>query len=305
MISMGIQLLAVAKRKKLWYNGENLCKEADMSRSPKNLILSLLALTVACAAVWLAMLGSRQARLEETGPLETEQTLPRPPENPYEESDFYKKDGFVYCSAVDAKVGVDVSAHQGRIDWQAVKEAGVDFAMIRVGYRGYDLGGIYIDECFEANMEGALAAGLDVGVYFYSQAISVTEALEEAELVLEAVEGYELTWPVVFDWECIGEAARTWDLSAKTVTACTAAFCDAVEKAGYIPAFYFNQSMSQTTFRLRELQQYDFWLAQYNEAMTFPYDVAMWQYTNRGTVPGIDVTVDLNLSFRDYGQETK
>lgn len=275
-----------------------------MSRNLKILILSVLGLATVCIIVWLLVLNN-QFITEPKETEQTEQTLPAPPANPYEEGDFYVEDGFVSCSAVDARTGVDVSAHQGEIDWQAVKEAGVDFAMIRVGYRGYDLGGTYVDEYFEANMEGALAAGLEVGVYFYSQAISVEEALEEAELVLEAIEGYDLTYPVVFDWECIGEVARTWNLSARTVTECTIAFCDAVEKAGYIPAFYFNQSMSHSTFRLRELQQYDFWLAQYSDAMTFRYDVDMWQYTNEGTVPGIDVAVDLNLSFRDYEREKK
>lgn len=274
-----------------------------MGKDKKTLIFSLLALAAAGVIIWL--LARNLTRPEEPLPTETQATLPAPPENPYEASDFYEENGFIRCSAVDGRIGVDVSAHQGEIDWQAVRQAGVEFAMIRVGYRGYDQGGTYVDEYFEANITGALEAGLEVGVYFYSQAISVEEALEEAELVLDEIQDYPLTYPVVFDWECIGEAARTWDVDSRTVTDCTMAFCDAVEQAGYIPGFYFNQSMSRTTFRLRELQDYDFWLAQYNDAMTFRYDVALWQYTNEGTVPGITGSVDLNLSFRDYGAEPK
>lgn len=274
-----------------------------MGKDKKTVIFSLLALAAAGVIIWL--LARNLTRPEEPLPTETQATLPAPPENPYEASDFYEENGFIRCSAVDGRIGVDVSAHQGEIDWQAVRQAGVEFAMIRVGYRGYDQGGTYVDEYFEANITGALEAGLEVGVYFYSQAISVEEALEEAELVLDEIQDYPLTYPVVFDWECIGEAARTWDVDSRTVTDCTMAFCNAVEQAGYIPGFYFNQSMSHTTFRLRELQDYDFWLAQYNDAMTFRYDVALWQYTNEGTVPGITGSVDLNLSFRDYGRDEK
>lgn len=230
-------------------------------------------------------------------------TLPPPDPNPYTASDFYREGEFIRCSAVDALVGVDVSSHQKDIDWNAVAAAGVDYAMIRVGYRGYDLGGLYVDEKWEQNVTGALAAGLDVGVYFYSQAISVEEALEEAELVLDNIKQYDITFPVVFDWECVGADARTYDAASRLVTDCTLAFCETIEDAGYRPMFYFNQSMAMDTFRLRELKDYDFWLAQYADTMTFAYDVQMWQYTNAGQVPGIGVDVDLNLSFVDYRED--
>lgn len=231
---------------------------------------------------------------------ETEPTLPLPAPNPYTESDFYRDGNFLRCSAVDAKVGIDVSSHQEEIDWQAVKDAGVDYAIIRVGWRGYSQGGLNEDACATANLQGAKDVGLPVGVYFYSQAISVEEARAEAAMVLDIIDGWEITYPVVYDWEWVGGDARTAQVSSRTVTDCTLAFCEAVEAAGYTPAFYFNQDLARTTFRLRELQQYDFWLAQYADAMTFDYDVAMWQYTCTGSVPGIPGDVDLNLSFRDY-----
>lgn len=139
-----------------------------------------------------------------------------------------------------------------------------------------------------------------MGVYFYSQAISVEEAREEAEVVLEFLDGWEITYPVVFDWEWVSADARTAEVSSRMVTDCTLEFCRMVEEAGYTPAVYFNQDLAQNTFRLRELQAYDFWLAQYEDAMTFSYDVDMWQYSCTGSVPGITGNVDLNLCFKQY-----
>ncbi len=264
--------------------------------SPKALLLGLLALVAAAGLLLLLLFSSR---LRSRTP-ETEPTLPPPPANPYQASDFYVEGGFVRCSAVPVKTGIDVSSHQGEINWDAVKEAGVEYAMIRVGFRGYDEGGVHEDSFAQANLKGATEAGLPVGVYFYSQATTVEEAQEEAAFVLDCIEGWEITYPVVFDWEWVDDEARTGDTSSRMVTDCTLAFCGAVEAAGYKPAFYFNQDLAKTTFRLRELTDYDFWLAQYQEAMTFAYDVAMWQYTCTGTVPGITGDVDVNLCFRNY-----
>lgn len=221
--------------------------------------------------------------------------------SPYQEEDFYQQDGFIHCSQSPVSlVGVDVSSHQGVIDWQAVADAGVDFAIIRVGYRGYTTGGINEDERYYANMEGALAAGLDVGVYFYSQAISTQEAREEAQFVLDRLGGYEITYPIIFDWEQGDQEERTDNVDNETLTNCAIAFCDAIETYGYRAGCYFNQSFGYDRFDLRELEDYDFWLAEYNTHQSFLYDVELWQYTNMGTVPGIDATVDLNLCFVDY-----
>ncbi len=240
------------------------------------------------------------------GPASTQPpTEPPPPANPYSEADFYEEDGFIRCSAAQTWVGIDVSSHQEEIDWQAVKNAGVDYAMIRVAWRGYTEGGLNVDAYAEENLRGATEAGLPVGVYVYSQAVSVEEAREEAAFVLELIAGWEITYPVVFDWEWVGGDARTAETDGETVTACTQAFCQMVEAAGYTPAFYFNQDLASTTFDLSLLQTYDFWLAQYSDAMTFPYDVAMWQYTCTGQVDGVSGDVDINLCFRNYEDDSK
>lgn len=263
----------------------------------RRLLLSLLALAVSAGLIFFLVRGVRQG-LDTTEP-----TLPPPPKNPYLESDFYKEDGFIRCSRVDGKVGIDVSDHQGEIDWHAVKEAGVEYAMIRVGWRGYGGGSLNVDTCAVANYQGAREAGIPVGVYFYSQAVSTWEAVQEAKLVLQTIRDWEITYPVVYDWEWVSEEARTGQTDSRTVTDCTKAFCDTVAAAGHIPAFYFNQDLASNTFQLRELKDYDFWLAQYAPAMTFAYDVAMWQYSCTGSVPGIEGDVDLNLCFKNYEAE--
>ena len=172
-----------------------MAKSQKNQKNFKALLLGFMGLAGAGVAILLCL-----SRLGFSSEPVVEETLPPPPENPYTESDFYVQDGFVYCSAVDAKTGIDVSSHQEVIDWATVAQSGVDYAMIRVGYRGYDQGGVHIDSYAEANLQGALDAGLPVGVYFYSQAISVEEAREEAEVVLEFLDGWEITYPVVFDW---------------------------------------------------------------------------------------------------------
>lgn len=227
----------------------------------------------------------------------TEVTLPP---NPYSAADFsLDSRGYVVCSAGSTRLGIDVSEHQGEIDWQAVADAGIQYAYIRVGYRGYDQGGVYEDDLAQANYEGAAAAGLQVGAYFYSQAVSPEEAREEAQFVARIVKNWKLSYPVVYDWEWVSSDARTGSMTAEAVTACTQAFCREIQKQGYEAAFYFNQHLAENTFLLEELTDYEFWLAQYEDALTFPYRVKMWQFTASGTVPGISGNVDVNLYFED------
>lgn len=198
-----------------------------------------------------------------------------------------------------ARVGVDVSAYQGEIDWKQVADSGVEFAMIRCGYRGYSKGVIVPDKTFEQNIRGALDAGLEVGVYFFSQAIDTWEAREEADYVLEAIRDYSITYPVAFDWEFIDSSeARTSGMSATDVTNCAGVFCDMVAQAGYTPTVYFNQDVGYLTYQLDQLNQFPFWLAEYRQTPTFYYHFDLWQYTHRGSVPGIEGSVDLNLDFR-------
>lgn len=227
------------------------------------------------------------------------------PANPYAAEDFVTVNGFLtYRGDASSYVGVDVSSYQGEIDWQRVADAGVQFAMIRAGYRGYTEGVLHEDEYFRQNMEGALTAGLEVGVYFFSQALNGEEALEEAEFLLELIGDYEFTYPVVFDWEKqSAETSRTREVTGTAMTACTVAFCRAVEEAGYLPMVYFSPSKGYLELDLKQLLDWPFWLANYTagwSATSFRYDFAMWQYASDGQVDGIAGKVDLNLCLTDF-----
>ena len=231
--------------------------------------------------------------------------------NEYNSDAFIRRDSghitYEY-GGLEAIPGVDVSSFQGEIDWQQVKDSGMEFAMIRVGFRGYGTAGNMMpDKYFEQNLAGAKAAGLKVGVYFFSQAVNMEEAREEAQYVLDALGGTQLEYPIVFDWERItnGDAARTDGLSGKAVTLCAKAFCDTVAAAGYTPAVYFNQTLGYLSLELEELDEYAFWLASYNSKPGFHYHFDLWQYTSKGRVPGIQGDVDLNLSFRDFSAGSK
>ena len=232
---------------------------------------------------------------------ETEPTLPPPEANPYGVNDFqYDDDNFLTCLSGDYMVGIDVSRYQFDIDWQQVADAGVEFAMIRVGFRGYETGAIAEDAYAKANLKGALKAGLQVGVYFFSQAITPEEAAEEAQYVLDYITGYDVTMPVVFDWELPNtENPRTLEVDARTLTDCALEFCRVIEEGGYTPMVYFNTHQARDDLYIAELTDYPFWLALYTPRMRFPYKVQMWQYTDSGTIPGIDAKVDLNIWLID------
>lgn len=201
---------------------------------------------------------------------------------------------------LSADLGVDVSSYQGWIDWEAVAGSGVDYAILRAGYRGYSHGDTKADDYFPYNLEAATAAGLDVGVYYFSQALTEEEAVAEAQEVLALVEGYELSYPIYFDWETVESSnARTDTISSTELTACARAFCETIEAAGYQAGIYFNLSTAFQLYHLGELLDYEFWLAEYRDTPTYPFKIHMWQYTDAGTVPGINANVDLNLSFRE------
>lgn len=210
---------------------------------------------------------------------------------------------YVENSEVTSLLGVDVSVHQDDIDWETVKSSGIDFAMIRLGFRGYGTGEAQLDENYAQNIEGARNAGLDAGVYFFSQAITVDEAIEEAQMVVDSLKGLDVNYPVVYDWEIIyDDTARTDDVPVDTLTDCCVAFCEAIKDAGYTPMIYQNKKTTMFKLDLERLTDYDFWLAEYNSEPTYYYDFAMWQYTSEGSVPGIKGNVDLNISFKDYAK---
>ena len=227
----------------------------------------------------------------------TEATLPPPEANPIGLGDFYMEGDYLTCLTTPSVLGIDVSVWQGNIDWEQVKAAGVEFAMIRVGYRGSEQGVLLDDENAQANYAGATAAGIKVGAYLFSQSISVEEAEEEAAFLLNRIQDWNVEMPVVYDWEYIDETSRTAKVEARTLTDCTIAFCDKIAKAGYQPMVYFNSDHSKNNVYIRELTQYPFWLARYDTVLDYPYKVDMWQYTETGRVPGIDGNVDINLYF--------
>lgn len=199
--------------------------------------------------------------------------------------------------------GIDVSKYQGSIDWEAVKEAGTGYAILRAGYRGYDTGALKPDEFFEEYIEGATAAGIPVGVYFFSQATTAEEAVEEANYLLEAIAPYEVTWPLVFDMEDIdGTDTRIQSLTAEEITDITLAFCDTVSAAGHTPMVYGNVSWFLARLQLSRLAEVDKWFAQYRPQPYYPYEFSLWQYTHTGTLPGIEGDVDFNLAFKNYAE---
>ena len=197
--------------------------------------------------------------------------------------------------------GIDVSIFQGTIDWAAVAEDGVDFAMLRIGGRGYESGEIYEDDSFLSNLHGAADNGLRVGAYFFSQAVNPEEAAEEAEYVLgilrDLPEG-SVTMPVAFDWEMIeGDEARTVGVDAQTLTSCALAFCSRIAAGGYEPMVYAYRYLAYDMYDLSALLPYPLWISTLDGNPDFYYSFDMWQYTENGYVNGIETRVDRNLYF--------
>ena len=230
------------------------------------------------------------------------------PRTSFSRSQFYKDDeGRVTYSGGYFTHGIDVSGHKQDIDWEAVAGDGIDFAIIRAGGRFYGKDGsgdVYEDSYFDRNMQGAIDAGLDVGAYFFSNAITVEEAIEEADLLLSKLEPYReyVTYPVVCDWEYLGgNDSRAYGVDAKVITQCVDAFCSRVEEAGYIPMFYFNKYCGYVKMDLSRLTRYHFWYAEYASYPSSIYDFQFWQYSSSGKVAGISSGVDMDLCFVPFG----
>ena len=219
--------------------------------------------------------------------------------NPEVKKHDYKDDFFVHNGHLltyegddnyTSRLGVDVSEHQGYVDWQTLKDNGFSFAFIRLGYRGYGQEGrICLDKEFHRNIQNAQAAGFDVGVYFFAQAVNEEEAREEADFVLQNLQGYTLQLPVVYDPESIlDDEARTDNVSGEQFTKNTEVFCSAVAEAMLWEAFELD---------LEKLSEYPLWYADYEPAPQTPYHFRFWQYTNVGQVPGITGNADLNIEM--------
>lgn len=226
--------------------------------------------------------------------------------NTYDTEKFNNENGLVTYNDEKALLGIDVSSYQETIDWAQVKESGIEFVMIRAGYRGATRGALREDTNFQTNYNGAKEAGLKVGVYFFSQAITEAEAEEEAGYVLQLLQGKELDYPVVFDWEIAEvldngvDISRTKSVTGDEVTAFAQAFCKKIDKAGFNAAVYFNRNLAYEYYDLEEIDQFDFWLAEYRPIPAFYYDFQIWQYSDNAQVRGIPTPVDINISFKEY-----
>lgn len=228
-------------------------------------------------------------------------------QNTYDKSKFvYEKPFMKYMENGKEKsyLGIDLSSKSGDVNFYRLKNAGCDYVMIRVGSRGYSSGRIVMDEKHQDYLAKAEKAGLDIGVYFYSQAVTEEEIFEEVDAVIEAIKDYDVTYPVVFDMEQVeGDFARTDALDVDTRTLLAKTFLAEIEDAGYKPMLYGNKEWLLTKFNLEELQEYDVWLDQTSNTPDYPYQYQMWQYTQKGTVNGVEELTGLSVSMVDYSEE--
>lgn len=225
------------------------------------------------------------------------------PRHDYDLERFYlDDDGYMRYSSdtvPKTRIGLDISNFQGEIDWETLgKEREIDFIMMRVGYRGYSEGGLMLDDAFGANAQAAEEQRIDIGVYFFSQAVSYEEGVEEAEFVISNIKERKITYPVVIDTEKMEvDGARANDITNEERTDAIVGFCETIKEAGYTPMIYANRNWYAQNLDMDRLGEYQLWLAQYANVPDFPYRFTGWQYTSEGTVPGISGVVDLNLWF--------
>ncbi|MCD7836299.1 MAG: glycoside hydrolase family 25 protein [Lachnospiraceae bacterium] len=228
--------------------------------------------------------------------------------NTYEQEKLQVLESGEYQYVEDGNVvshkGIDVSSHQGSIDWQKVADDGVEFAFIRTALRGYGTGKLVEDEYCEDNVKGAADAGIHVGLYIFSQAVNEEELLEEANLIIDKAKECGVDGPLVIDVEKVtSSSARMNALSVEERTQLVLLFCQTVENAGYKPMIYHNTEMGALMIDVAELEAYDKWYASYAETMFYPYQYDIWQYSSKGTVDGISTDVDLNISFTEFWNE--
>lgn len=201
----------------------------------------------------------------------------------------YNKEGY------SSSVGIDISQWVEDIDFTAVKKYGVEYVILRLGYRGYTEGGLFLDENFEKYIKAAQKAGLKVGVYFVTQAVNEEEAIQEAEYVLKYISGHKIKMPVYIDMEEVYDTARTDELTAGDFTKVAATFCEKVEEAGYRGGIYANETWFNNKLDFDKIKHYDIWLAKYSDTLSTDLAINMWQYSSEGTVDGTDMWVDMNV----------
>ena len=261
---------------------------------------SAVGLVAALLAVALVVFGLARCTHQGASPDSSTAETPTGYASPYDWNNLVYEDGrlsYVADGQTLSRLGIDVSEAQGAIDWQAVANDGVDFAIVRAGYRGTTEGDVYTDPMFDANIDGAIDAGLDVGVYFYSQALTEEEAREEAQLCLYEINGRELQYPVAFDYELtVHGTGRADNIDAAQAAANAKAFCEEIEKGGYEAILYGNQH-DVARHGLTTLSEYPIWHSEYGTLPSADYPFVMWQYTNQGSVDGVYTHVDMNIDL--------
>ena len=236
-----------------------------------------------------------------------ERVLGQIPVNSYKLENFYIEDGYMAYHDDEGNklshLGVDLSYHQENVDFAALKESGVEFVMLRCGYRGYSEGGLVKDEKFDEYAAACNEYGIPLGVYFFTQAVSVEEAVREAEFTIDLIREYDISYPVALDTEYVSEkGARTnsGEIDEDLRSEMCIAFCRKISEAGYYPMIYASENWIRRDLNYEALQEYDFWAPQYLEENDFMYDFTIWQYTERGFIKGVDEEVDLDISMVDY-----
>lgn len=255
--------------------------------------LIVLAMIVIPLSVWLII---RSYHEREETPVEG--TLVK---NDYDWSRL-KQDGSFMSYKDDnytSLQGIDVSDHQKWINWKKVRDAGIDFVFIRCGYRGYTTGDIRRDSYFTYNITEAKKQGLQIGVYFFSQAVTVDEAREEAEYTINQIRDYDIDLPVVFDMEEAGQGSgRVDSLSKEVWTQNAVTFCHIIRNAGYTPMVYNSTNLFEKLYNINYLQEFDTWVAEYDaDYPSYPYTFSIWQYSSTGTVDGIEGGTDMDIMF--------
>lgn len=205
----------------------------------------------------------------------------------------------IFSSTESIQMGIDVSKWNGEIDWDLVKAEGVDYAIIRCGYRGSASGALVEDPYFSVNLANAKRAGIKVGIYFFTQAVNAVEAVEEASMSLALLNGVDLEYPIFIDTEGAPGNGRADGLDVSTRTEVCDAFCKTIENAGYKPGIYASRNWYNHNLQMQELNDYYIWLAEYRETPLYEDHYEMWQYTSNGHVKGIDTRVDLDISYRE------
>ena len=231
------------------------------------------------------------------------------PKNSYDLDGFTIKDGFMSYTDKDgdtkSHLGIDISYHQQSVDWEELKASPVEFVMLRCGYRGYSEGGLVVDEKFREYAAKCNEYDIPMGVYFFTQAITVEEARAEAEFVLKLINDYKISYPVAFDTEYVSDPdarTNTTEISKELRTDMIIAFCERIKEEGYYPMVYASENWVRRNMEFERLSDYDLWAAMYLEQNDFLFDHTIWQYTSNGNIPGIDTEVDLDISMVDYAE---